>query len=867
MSRPTTSIPVPALCAETARRAEGVRCGLVRRLARGVSVAALVSAADAALAQHAAAPQSLVLGLQSVFGSALVMGLLVFTTTLAIFSVRDRRVWSDRDRESAVEIARLREVEDRTKILLGSERQVLVLWNEADAPPSVEGDPTLLDESGNARRVLAFGSWLKPADASRIEALIARLRERGEGFRISLRTAKDRFIEAEGRAVGGRAVLRLRDVSDDRAALLRVEAEAAATRRERDALRCLLESISQPVWLRDGEGRLAWVNAAYRAAVEAGAPQAKGEGTDALAELLDRPDRDEAASNRRQGKPYRNRVTAVMAGSRRTLEVAEMPLSDLADPAAIRTGGIVRDVSEAETMRAELARQAEAHRRVLDDMPIAVASFDGRQRLVFHNAAYRQLWSLPHAFLDSTPSEGEILDRLRAEGRLPEQADFRKWKESLLEAYRSAESSETWWHLPDRRTLRVVTSPNPQGGITYLFDDVSDRMDLESRVNALISTQRETLDTLAEGVALFGQDGRLKLSNRAFAELWRLTPEIVERSPHIDIVVELGRRLAPEDGPWDDITSAVSGLSDRRERQAMRMARVDDKVIDAAVEPLPGGATLVTCADVTAQANQERVLKERNEALELAARLRNGFVHHVSYELRSPLTNIIGFTELLGEETVGPLNERQREYAGHIMRSSGTLLAIINDILDLASIDTETIELDRERVDIRETIETAAEGIKDRLVESDLRLEIDVPASIGGFIGDRKRVRQVIYNLLSNAAGFSSPGQTIRVAARKDDGSVVVSVVDQGRGIPPEVQDRVFDRFETDSAGTKHRGVGLGLSIVRSFVELHGGHVELVSEKDAGTTVTCYFPADQGEPTKQLAASIPTIDDSETDPS
>ena len=112
------------------------------------------------------------------------------------------------------------------------------------------------------------------------------------------------------------------------------------------------------------------------------------------------------------------------------------------------------------------------------------------------------------------------LDRLRAVRKLPEQADFRAWKADFLTGYRSVEQQETWWHLPDRRTLRVVINPNPQGGVTYLFDDVSERFELASQVNSLTQVQGETLNTLKEGVAVFGSDGRLKLHNRAFADMW-----------------------------------------------------------------------------------------------------------------------------------------------------------------------------------------------------------------------------------------------------------------------------------------------------------------------------------------------------------
>jgi signal transduction histidine kinase len=234
-----------------------------------------------------------------------------------------------------------------------------------------------------------------------------------------------------------------------------------------------------------------------------------------------------------------------------------------------------------------------------------------------------------------------------------------------------------------------------------------------------------------------------------------------------------------------------------------------------------------------------------NAALLAAEKLRNDFVHHVSYELRSPLTNIIGFIQLLGDGSIGPLNDKQREYAGYVLKSSAALLAIINDILDLATIDTGATELQLADVDIKETIEAAAEGLQDRLSDAAIDLNIITTDGIGSFTADGKRVRQVLFNLLSNAIGFSEPGQTVTLAALRRPKEVVFKVTDRGRGIPAEIIDKVFDRFESHTVGSRHRGVGLGLSIVRSFVELHGGKIFIDSAPGEGTTVTCIFPVDE----------------------
>jgi signal transduction histidine kinase len=814
----------------------GLRTPLAFALLAGVSWPTL--AAEISLAEKT----SDLLGLHSLdlhnagyFG--LFLGLVAVSTITALMLLREQRRGVREKQALRAELARLRGSDDLATLLMGSERQLLVSWQGRDGEPRFQGDPTIVADGSTAKRALAFGAWLAPSDAAAVDGALEQLKQRGESFRLTARTLTGRFIDVEGRTIGGRAILRLRDITGDRAELLVARADLLAARNDLRSMTTLLDAVAYPLWIRDAADGLIWANQAYLRAVEAADIE------DAAArslELLDRQTREEAGRQRKTGATFAARVTAVVAGQRSVLDVVERPTAG-------GSAGIAVDVSELEAVRSDLQRQMAAHVRTLDQLPTAVAIFDGAQHLIFSNAAYQQLWGLDPAFLASRPLDSEVLDRLRAARKLPEQADFRAWKADFLAGYRSVEPQEIWWHLPDRRTLRVVINPNPQGGVTYLFDDVSERFQLESQVNALTRVQSETLDTLKEGVAVFGSDGRLKLHNRAFADMWSLSPDMPAEHPHIDAVIKTCRLLAPQEEPWIEIRGAVAGLADMRMGLSCRMERRDGSALDCTAQPLPDGATLLTFIDVTASVSVERALTERNEALERASRLRDEFVHHVSYELRSPLTTIIGFTHLLSDETAGSLNPRQRDYADHIERSSKSLLAILNDILDLASIDTGSLELIPEIVDIRSTIEAAMRGLEDRLTESSLHVVIDAPEDIGSFVADGKRIRQILFNLLSNAVGFSGPGQTITVCARKTNGEVIFEVRDQGRGMPPEIKARIFERFESHTLGTRHRGVGLGLSIVRSFVELHGGRIDVSSAPGLGTTVTCIFPNERQE--------------------
>ena len=772
-----------------------------------------------------------VTGEQDLTGLILLI-LLLFGTFTAVLHLVGRRDWTRREKALTAELAQTHARLDRANLFLSTEPQIVIAWGAADGEPEVEGDYSLVTDAPLPRRVLGFASWLAPDLAQKMDQAVERLRERGEGFSVAVASTRGRHFEIEGRAVAGRAVMRIRDVSGDRLQLVRLRESHTELLNELNAIRAMLDAIPHPVWTRDVDSRLAWSNAAYARAVEA--KDAIEVGARSL-ELFDGDVREAAHAARVESGVWRQRAPAVAAGARKMFEVVEV---DSQSGAA----GMASDLSETMALRAESERQMSSHARTLDQLSTAVAIFDRAKRLVFYNAAYRQLWSFDAAFLDQQPTDGEVLDRLRAKRQLPEQADFRGWKAQLQQAYQAIDSAEYVWYLPDGRTLRAVASPNTQGGVTYLFDDVTLRFSLESQFNALTRVQGETLDTLKEGVAVFGTDGRLKLINPAFAALWRFEAANVEAKPHIDEMAKFCAPLFDDSSVWSALRAVIVGLPEERKSYETRIERKDGLVLDCAAMPLPDGATLLTFLDVTAGVHVERVLMERNQALVSAEKLRNDFVHHVSYELRTPLTNIIGFAQLLAEGVVGELNEKQLEYAGYVTKSSSALLAIINDILDLATIDAGALELRLEEVDVAEAMKAAAEGIQDRLTESAIELRIIATDGVGSLRADGRRVRQILFNLLSNAIGFSAPGQTVTLAAMRRGEEIVFKVSDRGRGIPPEVLDRVFERFETHTVGSRHRGLGVGLSIVRALVELHGGRVLIDSAPNEGTTVTCIFP-------------------------
>ena len=245
-----------------------------------------------------------------------------------------------------------------------------------------------------------------------------------------------------------------------------------------------------------------------------------------------------------------------------------------------------------------------------------------------------------------------------------------------------------------------------------------------------------------------------------------------------------------------------------------------------------------TGIDLPARRPVEQVMT----GLQAADQLKSEFIANVSYELRTPLNTIIGFAEILANRYFGELNERQVEYADGILESSHHLMLLVNDILDLASIEAGNMVLEPDSFDLHATLEAILDLTRERARRLDLRVTFECPADIGWIEADERRIKQVLFNLMSNAMKFTPPGGTITLGARRTRSEIALWVADTGVGIPEAELQQVFEKFHKTRAGNRHPGAGLGLSLVRSFVELHGGWVELDSAPDRGTRVTCHIP-------------------------
>ncbi|MDX8432178.1 PAS-domain containing protein [Mesorhizobium abyssinicae] len=826
---------------DSVRSGSAVRGGRLLRRA-GARMAALLAGSALCspllgLAAHAEAGVAQSAGLSvstvEVMQLAMFAGVMGAALVSAIFLIRERARTSAQNAELRTRIADVNAALQRSEALLNLRDQRVVVWASENKKPEVIG--TLPLESGapeDRAAFLAFGRWLMPRSAAALEHAVAALREKARTFDLVIETQAGVPLEVQGRKSAAHVLVRFVSLSETLRGQARLKIENQRLSADYDTMLGLLDALKMPTWLRAADGRLKWVNRAYADAVEA--PNAEAAVREAK-EFLGGQAREQIAEQHKARPVFEQTLSTVIEGDRRMFSVTDFAGAD-------GSAGLACDTSATETIRGEYERTVRSHADTLDQLNTAVAIFDANEKLRFFNQAFQKLWNLDSGFLHSAPDNALLLDRLRSEGKIAEQPEWRRWKEGLLGAYRAVESEEHWWHLPDGKTIRVVANPQPKGGVTWVFENLTEKMDLESRYQTAVRVQGETLDNLAEGVAVFGPDGRLRLSNPAFVALWGLDQDVVKPNVHVSAIRDLCDRRA-KDSPWGGFVAAITGFDDERRDRHGQSELVNGTVLSYAVIHLPNGQVMMTFVDVTDSVNVERALKDKNEALERSDQLKNEFVQHVSYELRSPLTNIIGFTELLSLPATGPLTPKQREYVEHVGSSSSVLLTIVNDILDLATVDAGIMQLDISEVSVDRTIAAAAELVADRLEEHSITLKVDAAAAPKSFHGDETRIRQILYNLLSNAANYAPEASTVTLACRQLAEGVEFSVHDDGPGMPPDVLDSVFRRFEPRTNGGRRRGAGLGLSIVKSFVELHGGSVRIETGKDQGTTVICTFPA------------------------
>ncbi len=446
-----------------------------------------------------------------------------------------------------------------------------------------------------------------------------------------------------------------------------------------------------------------------------------------------------------------------------------------------------------------------------------------------------------------------------------------------LRVLEDAQKDEAEGRLPTRQGSNIPVdvrtalwrAPNGRTGRLVIFQDLTALREMEGHIlqaSARMNQAREEaraarrfgelLEAAPDAIIEVDQEGRIVLLNRGTEKLFGYTREELLGQPVEVLVPEAARaRHHHHRGQYRaHPTTRPMGIGLTLEGRRKDGSRFPVEISLSPVESEEGFRVTAIIRDVserrqaedalrTVQEKYNRELAERNRELERANRLKSEFLASMSHELRTPLHTIIGFSELLGEELEGPLNEKQQRFVQHIHKDSLHLLDLINDILDLSKIESGRLTLRPEVFEFSTVLEESLASIRPQANAKSLQIELNIEAPLP-LEADRLRIKQILMNLLSNAVKFTPESGQIRVSAQSRNLHAEISVRDTGIGIPKEEHESVFDKFYQVSATTKgvREGTGLGLAITKHLVQEHGGEIYLESEPGKGSTFTFTLP-------------------------
>jgi signal transduction histidine kinase len=733
--------------------------------------------------------------------------------------------------------------------LLGTAPALIVI---VDSDGRVEGSERLADWLGLVEPPQTLGDFsradggLSEADLALLVQDVATARAAAQSFyRVVKPQGSSRTLNIRGGpapaglGVEGAVVMYLFDATEIRLEMRRLAEEADRLSRAFDALSGLIEASPIPMWHRGPDLRLTLVNSAYVKAVEgASAADVIQRGLELVEAAPGRNPIAAAASARETGETRSRVLPATIAGERRSLQVVDVPLGDAG------VAGYAIDVEELEQARAGFKRFAEAQRDLLDRLSAGVAQFEADRSLSFYNQAFMRLFSMKPEWLAEGPEFARVLDRMREANRVPEARDFRAWRDERRAWFTSAtEGQEENWMLPGGTHLRVVAQPLPDGGLLTIFEDRTEQVSLASARDTLLRVRAATFEHLFEAVGVFAADGRLQLWNQKFRDTWQLDDEFLSGHPRVDALAEAASSQLTNPSRAAVIRELVRVATQERKQRVGRVALKNGRHYEFAAVPLPDGNALFTMLDISDSRRIEAALRDRNEALEDADRVKTAFVANMSYELRTPLTSIGGFAEMLSGGYAGPLTPTASEYVGAILESVARLSTLIDHVLDLTQSQAGALPLEKRAVDMRRIATEAGKAATAAAAEKSIEFEVDLDKTLGSVTGDSRRLRQVLDNLLGNAIRFTPPGGRVLLHGEGSEGTARLVISDNGPGMTLKEQARAFDRFSrTSEARERGSSLGLGLPLARQWVEAHGGTLILVSEPGQGTAVTVELP-------------------------
>jgi signal transduction histidine kinase len=676
-------------------------------------------------------------------------------------------------------------------------------------------------------------------DFASLENAVKSVQRTGSLFTMDVRIVEsERRLLVKGRLSdpetmpGNAALLWIFDATESQKVIQQLGDEAKQAREAFAALSGLIEAAPMPMWYRGADLKLSLVNSAYVKAVNGqSAEHIVKQNIELIEPSEGRPAVAFAADAAESGNLRERKAFTTVAGERRAFQVVDVPIGQQG------IAGYAIDIQDLQTERSAFKRFRSVQRNMLDTLSAGVVQFSSDLNMTFCNQPFQRMFAIRQQWISEGSDFDRLLERMREAGRLPETRDFPEWKKEHRAWFNSAQTVEENWLLPDGTHLRVIAQPDPDGGLLLFFEDRSEQVQLASARDTLLRVRTAMLDNLAEALAVFAPDGKLHLWNRRFGSIWDVEEDVLASHPRVD---ELLKTLAPQlkrPAKISEMRTAILTASSERKSDTGRLILKNDQIFSFATIPLPDGNALFTMLDITASESVQHALRDRNEALKSADRVKTEFLSNMSYEFRTPLTSISGFAEMLSSGLGGELTPEAKEYVAAILDSVDRLSTQINTVLDLSQSEAGTLPLSVQKIDMAALLGDIVRQRKSAITKygHDVALQCGDDTQISV---DPKRIEQALLHILDNSIEHIGNQGRILLAAERQTKYMRIVISDNGDGISPALVSAINDGVASGDAGNK----ALGLTLAREITLAHNGKFTLASELGEGTMVMIELP-------------------------